>query len=81
MATLAPSETMLVFIDAVRAKMEADGVSYSELARRTGIAQPKIHITLNGKCGSCTLATADKIAAGLGSTTLDLLNSVKKSRR
>ena len=75
MATLAPCESMQIFIDAVKQKMAADGVSVSELARRTGIKQPSMSRILTGNQGSANLATCDTIATALGTTTVKLLSS------
>lgn len=73
--TLAPSDTMQAFIGAVKSRMEEQGVSGAELSRRLGVAHPTISAILNGRGGSCSFATADRIAEALGTTTLDLLNS------
>lgn len=64
--SLAPSQSMKEFIDAVRFRMETEGITIVELSRRTGLSRPGLNNLLNGKAGSCTLATADAIATSLG---------------
>lgn len=72
--TLEPSNTMQVFITNVKARMEAAGVSVSELSRRTGMDRTSLSAILNGRGGSCTLATCDRIAKSLGVSTISLLS-------
>lgn len=69
-----PSDTMAVFCEAVKTRLRLLRISQAELARRVN-TQP-IHISrlLNGKAGNCSLATCDKIAAELHTTTIDLLS-------
>lgn len=50
---------------AIVAAMADQAISQSELARRTGITQPRVNQYLTGKRDACT-ETADKMLAVLG---------------
>lgn len=65
---------MIVFCEAVRRRILLLGMSQNELAGKMGVASGHLSNLLNGKSGNCSLSTCDKIAAGLGTTTADLLN-------
>ena len=75
MATTDPrtqSDTVAVFVAAVRDRMDTLGISGSELARRAGVSQPRISELLNGG-KSPNLTTVGRIADALDTTASDLL--------
>lgn len=72
-----PSDSMQVFIVAVKAKLEELDVSQSELARRINSQPIEVSKLLRGLAGNCTLSRCDAIANALGTTTADLLNVQK----
>lgn len=77
MATyLAPANTMEAFIFAVKAKMKRDGISQVELANRLGVHKTAVSQKLGLRGGNCTFETADQISHALGTTTIELLNSL-----
>lgn len=71
--SLAPSDTMVLFAERVNAIMAQRRITQTELARRCGMSQSALSQKLTGSAGSCSFATADKIAAGLGTTTAEIL--------
>jgi transcriptional regulator with XRE-family HTH domain len=60
-----PPDPVAAMIAQIRDRMDAEGISQSELARRSGIQQPRISDALNGKDepGSRKIA---KMAAAVG---------------
>lgn len=75
----APSPTMVLFIDGVNDLMARKGITKSELARSSGINLSVLRRTLNGHGGSCQFSTADKIAEALGTSTIALIESGKRT--
>lgn len=73
MATLAPCESMQIFIEAVKKRMADEGITKAELCRRSGITPPRLTQMLAYQRGSANLATCDAIAKALETTTSDLL--------
>lgn len=72
--SLAPSDTMVLFVENVNSILEHRDISKSELARRCDVAQAAMSKLLNGKAGSCTFATADKIAHALDLSVMEILS-------
>ncbi len=70
---LAASDTMTVFVDAVKKKMASEGITQAALAERIGVSRPVVARFLTKRGGNCSFQTADKIASALDTTTLDLL--------
>lgn len=74
-----PSDTMAIFIQAVRNRLRKLRVSQNELARRMGKEQTDLSKLLRGVRGNCSLETCDQIAHALGTTTLELLQNADRS--
>lgn len=72
-----PSDSMQVFIVAVKAKLDELNISQNELARRSSMQSTHVSKLLRGQLGNCTLSKCDAIASALGTTTIDLLNSAR----
>lgn len=75
---LDPSDTMQIFIDAVRSRMVEMEVRQVDLSKRTGIAKTTLSAFFSGKTGNCSTATMDRISAALGTTTIELLAQYAK---
>lgn len=73
--SLAPSDTMVIFVDRVNAILEEREMSKSELARQCGLDPSTLRKIINGRGGSCTFATADRIAGSLGTSVIDILTT------
>ncbi len=71
--SLAPSDTMVIFVENVNSILEHREMSKSELARKCGLDLRGVRGILNGSGGSCTFATADKIAHALGLSVIEIL--------
>ncbi len=71
--TLAPSQSMELFIRAVRDRMTERRITGVSLSAKARISRAGLSELLNGRGGSCSLATADAIASALETTTIDLL--------
>lgn len=71
--SLAPSDTMVIFVENVNSILEHREMSKSELARRCGITPSSLRVKLNGNGGSCSFATADKIAHALDLSVIEIL--------
>lgn len=69
-----PGDSMAVFCDSVKRTLRKLRISQNELASRVGMDSSALSKVINGKAGNCSLETCDRIAAGLGTTTADLLN-------
>lgn len=69
-----PSDSMAVFCDAVRRRLRLLRISQGELARRAEMDPSQLSRMLKGTLGNCTFAMADRVAAGLGTTTTELLS-------
>lgn len=57
----------------IRAVMDAKGITQTELSCRTGIATPNISRILSGERTNPSLSTAERIAAALKTTIVDLI--------
>ncbi len=68
------STTMVRFVDAVKARMQRDGITQVDLANRLGVKSPTINAVLKLKAGNLSFRTADEIATALGTTTADLIS-------
>lgn len=73
--SLQPTQTMDVFIDAVKARMDEKGITQIELAKRLGVSKATVNQRLLKNAGNCSFKTADEMAAALGTTTIELLKS------
>ncbi len=72
--SLAPSDTMVIFVENVNSILEHREMSKSELARMCEMPLPALRRLLNSRGGSCSFATADKIAHALGLSVIEILN-------
>ena len=68
------STTMVRFVTAVKAKMETEGITQVELAKRIGTQSPNISAMLKLRTGNLSFKTADEIATALGTTTAELIS-------
>ena len=71
---MAKSVEMNTFCQNVRSALEANGMTLTSLAERTGIHRPNLSKILNGKEG-VTLDRAGVIAAAIGYTLSDLIST------
>lgn len=76
---LDPSDTMQIFLEAVRLRMDALEIRQVDLCDRLGMKSAQLSPLLNGKRGNCSTSQMDRISKALGTTTVDLLSEYSRA--
>ncbi len=73
-STLPSCDSMETFAENVLTLMDARGITMAKLSRESGLDRSTLHKSLKDGVGSFTLATCDKIAKVLETTTFELIS-------